>query len=193
MRCKASLQHPPKMPRSRGRPRSPRRGYRPLARRRSRTPSWCARGATPVTSPLAGGCLCMLGLVVLRGGVGGLCGLFFIVLAHPVGRRLAESPAWLTAAREVLDCFAEGGLSELRRLASQTGLSAEELLCRLLREVRVYDEPRGHARPRVREAGTCPNWRRAARARRGRGGGAGRLTRPRYGGLRRVSQATSPR
>ena len=93
----------------------------------------CAGGDPRYFAP-GWGPLCVCWGWLCLGAVLGACAVLLILLAHQVGRRPAESPAWLTAAREVLDCFAEGGLSELRGLASQTGLSAEELLYRLLRE-----------------------------------------------------------
>ena len=93
----------------------------------------CAGGA-PRYFPPGWGPLCSCWGWFGLGALMGACFALLWLLCRPARGAPAPQPPWLTAAREVLDCVAEGGHAELRGLAGQAGMPVEELLCHLLRE-----------------------------------------------------------
>ena len=62
-------------------------------------------------------------------------------------RKSAPTPAWATAASELLACIAAGGEAELADLAAAAGQSPTELLSRVLHEAAAPHAPNLPALP----------------------------------------------
>ena len=92
------------------------------------------------------------------------CFALLWLLCRPARGAPAPQPPWLTAAREALDCVAEGGHAELRGLAGQAGMPVEELLCHLLREATSAGTTGEAAAGGLRQQRnqSAPHWRRRA-------------------------------
>ncbi|CAJ1342652.1 unnamed protein product, partial [Effrenium voratum] len=84
----------------------------------------CAGGA-PRYFPPGWGPLCSCWGWFGLGALMGACFALLWLLCRPARGAPAPQPPWLTAAREVLDCVAEGGHAELRGLAGQAGMPVE--------------------------------------------------------------------
>ncbi|CAJ1352084.1 unnamed protein product, partial [Effrenium voratum] len=93
-------------------------------------------GGAPRYFPPGWGPLCLCWGWFGLGALMGACFALLWLLCRPARGAPAPQPPWLTAAREALDCVAEGGHAELRGLAGQARMPVEELLCHLLRKVR---------------------------------------------------------
>ncbi|CAJ1357929.1 unnamed protein product, partial [Effrenium voratum] len=93
-------------------------------------------GSSPSYFPSGWGpcCLCW-GWFLLGAGlsVAGTV-VFFSAMPASLLRFGHARPTWHAAAEAVLACVSAGGPAELRGLAAQAGLPAEDLLCQLLRE-----------------------------------------------------------
>ena len=110
----------------------------------------CAGGA-PRYFPPGWGPLCSCWGWFGLGALMGACFALLWLLCRPARGAPAPQPPWLTAAREVLDCLAEGGHAELRGLAGQAGMPVEELLCHLLREATSAETTREAAAGGLRQ------------------------------------------